>query len=151
MGDWAPFIAVLAVLTSLASLAMNFINSGATKIEELRKEHLSLREHDEFKRSLETRLAGVDRVLDTKAPTKRVKEYKKDLLRDLRHLARRLELIETTRPTTGELQGAASGIKEQVLALERRIEETARAAALQRAQTASTLEHAAGKNESSVR
>jgi hypothetical protein len=145
MGDWAPFIAILAVLTSIAALAMNFINGGAAKLEKLREDTLSLREHDEFKHALETRLAGLDRVLDTKAPTKRVKEYKKDLLRDLKHLGERLILIESTRPTTGELQGAADGLKDQLLALERRIEETAKAAAMQRVNTASALAHADDK------
>jgi hypothetical protein len=120
----------LAVLTSIASLAMNFINSGAAKLEELRKEMLTLREHAEFKRGIDTRLTGFDKALQKKAPTKRIKEYKKDMLRDSKRLSRRLDLIESSRPTTGELKGTADGIKEQLLALERRIEEAAKAAAL---------------------
>ena len=119
MSDWTTFLAILSILTAVASVGLNWVNSGASKIEQLRREMLTLREHKEFK--------------------ERIKEYKKDMLRDLRHLARRLTVIEGNRPTTGELQGTASSLEKQLLALERRIEETAKAAALLQSATAATL------------
>jgi len=141
VGDWAPFIAILAVLTSIAALAMNIINSGASKIDELRKEHLSLREHDEYRHGVNNQFDAVLKALETKAPTERVREYKDDWLRELELLRQQVIRIDNTKPTAGELKGTADGLKEQLLALERRIEETARAAAMQRMSTAATLAH----------
>jgi predicted NACHT family NTPase len=119
MEAWPTFLSVLSILTAVAAVLVAYSTSGAAKIESLRKEMLTIREHKEFKG--------------------RVREYKKDMLRELRHLSRRLTLIETTRPTTGELQGAASSLKEQLLALERRIEEASKAVALQQSSTAAAL------------
>ena len=141
MGDWAPFVAILAVLTAIASLAMNFINNSATKLDAIRSDMLSIREHNEFKLGLESRLLALDGLVNKKAPTARVKEYKKDLLRELKLL--RSQVNE--KPSVGELKGSADALKEQLLALERRIQESAQAAAYQRTTTASALADTHGK------
>ena len=84
---WEVVVAVGALfLSALAVVIRTFDKS------------LSIREHDEFKKGVERALDGVQR----------------EVWREMDKLEHRVQVLEQTRPTTGELSGLTTGIKEQL-------------------------------------
>jgi hypothetical protein len=125
----------LMPLLALAALAMSLL----TLVGRAFDKSLSIREHEVFKSGVENRLKELADRLDKMAPSKRIKNLKEDLLRDLERIERRLILIESTRPSNSELQTTSSTLSKRLDDTQSRIDATATSAALREANTATTL------------
>ena len=84
---WEIVVAVGALFLSAIAIVIRTFDKS-----------LSVREHDEFKKGVERALDGVQR----------------ESWRELDKLEERIKILEQTRPTTGELSGLTTGIKEQL-------------------------------------
>jgi hypothetical protein len=115
------------------------ILAAVTLAGQLLGKNLSIREHEVFKGGIENRLKELTERLDVMVPSKQMKGLKYDLLRDLKRIERRLILIESTRPSNSELQTTATTLSKRLDDTQTRIDETAKAAALREANTATVL------------
>jgi hypothetical protein len=115
------------------------ILAAVTLAGQLLGKNLSIREHEVFKGGIENRLKELTERLDSMVPSKQMKDLKYDLLRDLKRIERRLILIESTRPSNSELQSTATTLSKRLDDTQTRIDETAKAAALREANTATVL------------
>jgi hypothetical protein len=128
LADLMPLLAIAALGLSLLTLVGRAFDKG-----------LSIREHEVFKGGVENKLKELTDSLSKMAPSRRIKHLKADMLRDLKRIEDRLALIESTRPSNSELQTTSGTLSKRLDDTQTRIDETAKAAALREANTATVL------------
>ena len=94
--DWQTILAIGA----LALAAFSFLSRTLDK-------SLSLREHDEYRKGAERTNDGLQR----------------EFWREVDRLEQRLNIIEQTRPTAGELKSTADSFKEQLSEMKQQMRE----------------------------
>ncbi len=85
--DWQVSLALAAICISAFTLIGRMLDKG-----------LSVREHDEYRK-------GAGRVTDG---------LREQFQREIDKIEHRIDVIEQTRPTAGELKGTADGLRDQV-------------------------------------
>jgi hypothetical protein len=129
--DLTVILAVGALLLSAAGLARSFLSSTDKKVDDLREGSLSLREHEEFKLRVKDQVAVLTAQLYERLVIREFSDWREQfrydvntrrgqLAHDLDRINARIDQLDQTRPTAGQLEDATTALKERILKLERK-------------------------------
>lgn len=113
---WVNIIATLALLATVAGGAWLLFQQQFTNIEQQTRQAVA----DLSSQIRETRTES-ERLRDRAILRDEHKEFVKRMDDSLVELSKRLQVIETTRPTTGELQSSTQSIKDQISEIKDRL------------------------------
>jgi hypothetical protein len=99
------------------------IIAAAAMFAKMMDKSLSIREHEVFKGGVDARLSELSSGLDERLEIREFSEWREVVTRDFDRLEGDLKIIETTRPTSGELEMASRAVSARLSVIEEMVKE----------------------------